>query len=120
MQCKFIKENNEQCDANAMNNSNYCYLHNPEIDEEEKLTVRSKGGKENKIKVFEPLEPMDLKDPQDVVKLIADTVNRVRSGEMDLKVANCIGYLSGHLTKAFEVAQLSQRVELIEKVLATR
>ena len=120
MKCKFIKENNEGCDANAMNNSGYCYLHNPEVDEAEKLIVRSKGGKANKIKVIEPLDPIELNDPKDVVKLLADTINKVRSGELDLRVANCIGYLSGHLTKAFEVTQLSQRVELIERVVLTR
>ena len=120
MKCTFTKENNKSCNANAMRTSKYCYLHNPEISEEEKFNVQSTGGKGNAIKVFEPLESMKIQEPSDVVLLLADTINRVRTGEIDLRVANCIGYLSGHITKALEIADLEKRIEVVERVVLNR
>lgn len=120
MKCTFKKENNDFCNANAMRGAKYCYLHNPEISEEEKFNVQSNGGKGNAIKVFEPLESIKIQEPSDVVLLLADTINKVRVGEMDLRVANCIGYLSGHLIKACEVSNLSQKLDSIERAVAKK
>lgn len=120
MKCTFKKENNERCNANAMKSSKYCYLHNPDIPKEEKFNAQSNGGKGNTIKVFEPLAPIFLDNPGDVVNLLAETINKVRAGEMDLRVANCIGYLSGHITKAFEIAELEKRIEVVERVVLNR
>ncbi|MBI3590136.1 MAG: hypothetical protein HY094_02005 [Candidatus Melainabacteria bacterium] len=103
-----------------MSDSKYCYLHNPDISEEEKLNAQIKGGKGNTIKITEPLEPVAVEKVEDIVKLLADTINRVRSGEMEIKVANCIGYLSGHLTKALEIAELEKRIEVVERVVLNR
>jgi len=116
--CKAIKEDGKKCNAWAMEDSALCFTHNPDT-EEERFLASQKGGQTPK-KNFNTLSPIFLDNPEDVVNLLADTINKVRAGELDIRVANCIGYLSGHLTKVFEVAQLSQRVELIEKVLSTR
>lgn len=120
MKCTLKKENSEPCGANAMKESKYCYLHNPDISEEEKFNAQSNGGKGNSIKVFEPLEPIKIQKPGDVVLLLEDTINRIRAGEMDLKVANCLGYLSGHLTKALEIAEIEKRIEVVERVVLNR
>jgi hypothetical protein len=45
MKCIFIKPNGDQCEANAMTQSDYCYLHNPEISQEDKQLAKVKGGK---------------------------------------------------------------------------
>ena len=63
------------------------------------------------------IPPIPLGGSSDVVNLLADTINKVRAGEMDLRVANCIGYLSGHLVKAFEIAEIERRIEVIERVV---
>ena len=118
MKCKFIKDDETLCNANAMSDSSYCFLHNPDISEEEKQNAQAKGGKGNKIKIMEPLEQVAIEKVEDVVKLLADTINRVRSGELDIKIANCIGYLSGHLTKAMEISELEQRIQTIERAVA--
>ena len=77
-----------------------------------------------KIKFQIITQPLKIKQPGDVVVLLEDTINKVRKlepdGTMDTKTANCIGYLSGQIIKAIEVAELSERVEMIEKVLLSR
>ena len=116
--CTQTKEDGSKCNAWAQAGKNHCLMHDPEMEEERKL-ICQKGGQAIR-RHHDPLPLIELNEPKDVVRLLADTINRVRSGEIDLRVANCIGYLSGHLTKAFEIAQISQRVELIEKVVFTR
>lgn len=118
--CKFIKSNGKQCEAWAMKDSNYCFLHNPDISDKEKKTIQSKGGQANKIKVLKPLPPIKINHSKDIVLLLEDTINKVRGGEMDLKVANCLGYLAGHLIKAIEIAKLEDRIETVERVILER
>ncbi|NQT29591.1 MAG: hypothetical protein HQ596_03370 [Candidatus Saganbacteria bacterium] len=52
------------------------------------------------IKTKKPLSKMRLKKPKHIVLLLADIINRVRFGEIDVKSANCIGALSGHMIRA--------------------
>lgn len=118
MRCEFIKLNKEQCNANAMRNSQFCFTHNPETREAKQEAV-IRGGKSPK-KNYNPLSPVELSDSKSVVSLLSQTINEVRQGEIDLRVANCIGYLSGHLIKALEVSDLEKRVDEIEKIIKER
>jgi len=115
MKCKFIKPDDNQCEANAMENSQYCFSHNPEVSEEKKLAV-IKGGLSPKKNNLDLL-PLEIKNVQDVVNLLEDTINKVRSGKMPVNIANCIGYLSGHLIKALESSEIEERLEELEKIV---
>jgi hypothetical protein len=115
--CIEIKENGETCEAWAMGDSDYCYLHNPEITDEAKREAQIRGGKANKITISEPQEAVDIATSKDVVNLIADTINKVRAGSLDIKIANCIGFLSGHLLKAIETADIEKRVAFVESLV---
>lgn len=42
------------------------------------------------------------------------TINQVRLGELDPKLANCVGYLSGVLLRALEANQLEERISDLE------
>lgn len=115
MQCKFIKPNRERCKANAIENSDFCFSHNPEMREAKRKAV-IKGGKSPK-KNYNPLEPIEIKNNKDVVKLISQVINEVRQGKIEIRVANCIFYGAGQLIKALEIANLEERVEKIEEKL---
>ena len=117
MQCKFIKPDGTQCNANAMSGLDYCYTHNPDISDEEKREAKQRGGQNRAIAISEPLPPLKIAEPNDAVLLIVDTINRVRAGELDIRVANCLGFLTDKLLKAFEVSKLNDRVEIIERVI---
>lgn len=95
----------------------FCFLHNPDISEDEKREAQSKGGKANH-KVQASLAPINLKQTKDVVSLLETTINDLRAGTLDVKVANGVGYLAGQLVKAMEVSELEKRVEGIEKMLS--
>lgn len=113
--CKFIKTDEKQCEAWAMTDSDFCFTHNPDTKEEKQLAV-TKGGKSPK-RNYNPLEPIEIESTKDVVELISQTINEVRLGEINIRVANCIGFLSGHLIKALEVANLEERVAKVERLI---
>ncbi len=53
----------------------------------------------------------------DVKGLLSDTIHQVRTGVIDPKVANCVGYLSGILLKAIEVGDIEERLSAMEAVV---
>ncbi len=114
--CAALKPDGTPCEAWAQTDQELCFVHaNPDGWAE----ANQRGGQAVK-KNSHPLPPLALQQPTEVVTLLADTINRVRAGELDLRVANCIGYLAGHLTRAIETAKLDDRVKTIESILAGR
>ena len=116
--CKAVKNDSSRCDAWAMEGQTYCFTHNPDVKEEREL-ANKRGGLAPKVH-FEPLPEMELKTPEDVVTLIGETINKVRAGEMSTQIGSCIGNLAGQLIKAIELANLEERISIVEKVVFTR
>jgi hypothetical protein len=104
-----------------MSGGEYCYLHSPDISDDEKRASQSKGGANRALMTMPaPLPAMSLTAPNDAIDLLADTINRVRAGELDVRIANCLGVLAGHLLKAFEVSKLNDKVEEITRIVERR
>lgn len=121
MQCHFTKSDGQPCGGYSMTGSDYCFLHNPAIPDEEKRLAQTRGGANRAVlTVAEPLPQVRLETPSDAVMLLADTINRVRAGELDVRIANCIGVLSGHLIKALEVSQLKDKIDIIDTLILAK
>lgn len=104
-----------------MSGASYCFQHNPAVTAEQKRAARSRGGMGRKLIVPGRFLPMKLQTPRDVAALLEETVNWVRAADkLDLKAANTIGFLSGHILKALEASDLEARVDVLEKQLAER
>jgi len=117
MQCKYIKQNGQRCRANSINGSEFCFFHSPEISAEKRKEASSRGGKKNTHRVSTPLKPVSFNKTGDVSKVLAETINLVRSGQIEVNIAKCIGYLSGQLLKAMEVSELENRIEKLEEIV---
>lgn len=118
MKCQ-QKINGKQCGANVLRGSQFCYHHDPKISQEEKRKAQAKGGQNRSQKVSKPLDPMGIVNAGDITFLIADTINQVRVGEMDCRVANTIGYLAGVALKSFEISNIEKRLEKIELLISS-
>jgi len=115
MQCQYKKEDKKQCEAQAIKGSNLCFSHDPsKADEKHEAVV--KGGLSPKKNTLD-LPPVKIQTAKDVVILLEDTANRVRAGEIEIKLANCLGFLSGHLIKAINTADLEGRIQILEQAL---
>jgi len=116
MQCKHIKDNGKQCKANAMDNG-YCYLHNPDISEEEKKMARVRGGENNAVLIGEIMGESKIRTSEDIVDLMESVINKVKQGVLDVRVANTLGYLAGVTQKSIKEVEVESRLKRIEDII---
>ena len=102
-----------------MANKDYCFSHDPDSREKKVLAV-TKGGLTRSVRVDVPLEVIPIATPRDVVILLASTINEVREGRIDPRVANTIGFLAGHLIRALEISEVDRKIEEVHAVLLQR
>lgn len=116
MQCVYIKEDGQQCEANAVSNSDFCFSHSP-VHQEEKALAVQKGGLNRKLYDFYG-EDVELKSPEDIKNLLAETINLVRTGKMPAsQPANSIAYLARCWLDAHAISEMEGRLEAIEEKL---
>jgi hypothetical protein len=113
-QCHHTRPDGRKCKASAMARSGLCFFHDPKRAAD-RLEAQRAGGLRNRA-VSLPLDTPDcnLKDAADVIALLGTTINQVRRGQIDPRIANTIGYLSATLLKAHELGSLEQRVSDLE------
>jgi len=113
--CAQTRANGERCGGFAVIGSAYCFAHDP-AQAEKRDDARRRGGEAGRI---EPLgeSSISLRSLGDVLGLVELTINDVRAGRVDVKVANAVGYLANVAMKAIEGSDLEARLEAIESVL---
>jgi len=112
MKCKYIKPNGEQCQANAVLNSEYCFSHSPEHKDQKALAV-TKGGLGRRL-VQEYGQRIDIKTPEDIRNLLEETINMIRTGQMPCsQPANSIGFLARCWLDANDAAITKAKIDEI-------
>lgn len=117
--CRHVKEDGEQCQAWSMGGSEFCYLHNPEVSEEEKKEAMAKGGKANRPMVKTPLVGITINSTEDILTMIAATLGELRAGQVDGNIAKAVFYGCGCYLKAYEMTSLEARLTSMETKLAS-
>jgi hypothetical protein len=96
-----------------------CYFHaNPNKASE----LGQRGGKAKGPKVAADLVEYvarPLKTVDDVTNLLADTINDLRSGTIDSRLANTVGFLATGMLKALQQGDLEGRLRAMEAVLSS-
>lgn len=116
-QCEFIKDSGERCKAKPVSDSKFCFFHDPNKSEEQKM-ARQKGGYARRSATLPKNMPeFEIKGAEEVVRLLSVTINQVRRGELDPRVANAVGYLSGIILKANEQGEIEKRLKQIEEIV---
>jgi hypothetical protein len=64
-----------------------------------------------------PRSAATVRSLSDVVTLVEETINDVRCGRVDVRVANAVGYLANVALKAIAQSDLETRLEALEAVL---
>jgi hypothetical protein len=72
------------------------------------------------VKVLPSAPDLKLEKAEDAVGLIAQTINQVRRGEIDPKIANSVGYLANLLLRALRETETERRVGAVEEALRLR
>ena len=60
---------------------------------------------------------MKVEDSGDAIALMSQTINQVRKGQIDPRIANSVGFLANILMKAVERDKLETRIEQLEALL---
>jgi hypothetical protein len=115
--CRAKKPDGSSCQAAALPGSEFCFFHDPD-QADERQAARSFGGSRNRMKTLSADAPdVKVESCQDVVRLISETINQVRRGQLDPRVANAIGYLANVLIKAAEQGDMEKRLADLEAVV---
>ena len=116
--CTFRKTDGTICNANAQLATDVCVFHDPTKAEDGQRARRAGGLARSKPAVL----PVDVPDARlgtckDVANLLGESINQIRRGELDPRLANTVGYLSGILLRALEQGVVEERLAKIEAEL---
>lgn len=118
--CRARKPDGVRCKAAALVGSDFCYFHDPE-KAEERREAQAQGGRQGHLKALPPDTPdVRLDSCASAAGLLSETINQVRKGELDPRVANAVGYLANILLKAIEQSDVERRIEDLEALLKNR
>lgn len=118
--CQAPKADGSPCQATPLSGSRFCFFHDPDRANE-RQAGRQAGGRTGRAATLPTdSEFMDIKTSADVVVLLSDTINRVRVGEIDPRVGNCVGYLAGVVMKALEQGEAEERLKALEAAVDNR
>lgn len=120
LHCHHKAQSGQRCKARPLRNGRYCFWHDPSKATARKEAGRT-GGQRGRARTL-PSETADftVSDAASIVELLSRTVNQTLRGEIDPKVANAVGYLSGMILKAREQGEIDERVAKIEEILKIR
>jgi hypothetical protein len=114
--CESRKKNGERCGAA----NGLCVFHDPARVSEGRRARRAGGITRSQAAAVLPSDTPDhpLGDTNQVSVLLADSINRLRRGQLDPRVANGMGYLASILLKALESGRIEERLAHLEAVMS--
>jgi hypothetical protein len=116
--CRFRKKNGAMCSANAQPANGLCVFHDPARAADGRRARKAGGIHRSRAAAVLPVDTPDhsLASPKDVSHLLADSINQLRRGELDPRVANAVGYLSTVLLRVLEQGPLEDRMAKLESM----
>jgi len=98
-----------------LSDDDYCFFHSSK-KAKERAEAQRRGGKKALAEKKRILEESNfqIKNTSDVITLLNETINQVRTGKIEVKIANAVGYLSGICLKALEQGDIEKRLEALE------
>jgi hypothetical protein len=73
------------------------------------------------MKTLDPGVPdVTIRNSGEMVALLVLTINAVRKGTIDPRIANCVGYLAAIAMRAVEQNELEARIRKLESVYENR
>jgi len=120
--CEFRKRNGERCNADAQAGKSLCVFHDPAKASEGRRARRAGGITRSRAAAVLPSSTPDhpLGNTKEVSAFLADSINQLRRGQLDPRVANGMGYLTNVLLRALEQGPLEERLAKIEAALAAK
>lgn len=107
--CAFVLQNGRKCMAHPRKGDTHCAFHRPGAVDALRPS-RQRGGRSTAKKAV----PLDLHSVSEVVVLLGDVINKVRTGKMDPKLGNTLAVLASTLIRALETGAVEARIADLE------
>src|SRR5260370_30432363 len=120
--CSYISKIGASCHAHPDPGKKYGFFHDPE-QKKKPAPARQQAAEihsqESEIKTALPpgLPVIPLQKASDAASLMAETINQLRGGEMDLDAARAIGYLTNLLLRSRKEAALQVAAEPLAETI---
>lgn len=114
-QCQFTKPNREKCNAYAVKNDVFCFAHSQKHKEEYTQAIH-KGGKSLKRSYIDQ-PPILLRNNEDIVYLIEQTINSMRENKISTKTASVTAMYINLALKAIPLAIKDRETARTNKML---
>lgn len=119
-QCEYIKKNGTRCGGYAVTGSEFCINHDPAMKEAKLAAVKKGGASESYQALDLKLPPIEIVGASDVVPVVIQLINELRSGEIPPRIATSVGYLLGIALKALEISDVEKKIETFERIILER
>ena len=113
--CAHVRANGERCRGYAVIGGRFCFAHDPALADK-RADDRRRGGEAGKVAPLAD-SAFAVRSLGDVLALIETTINDVRAGRVDVKVANAVGYLANVAVKVMQQTDIEARLDALESVL---
>ena len=111
-QCIAITKGGERCRGNALDDSEFCFSHSPELAERRREGCSQGGKAKANIIRLEKLMPSRL---HPVYEEIEDVLFAVRKGKVDPKVVHAMAAAAKALVMLLQVAEFEERLASLEQ-----
>ncbi len=113
-QCKGKKADGTRCQATVQAGADYCFFHDPDKAADRK-DASARGGYHSRMKTLPENSPdVEVQSAADIIRLLSETINHVRKGGLDPRIANAIGYLANITLRAIEGGDVEKRLAELE------
>lgn len=116
--CVYQHPSGRQCGGFAVSASAYCFAHDP-ASSQKRDEARRRGGRAGRMASLSGADA-SVRSFADVVTVVEATINDVRAGRLDVKIANAVALLSGVALKAIGQSDLETRLAALEAALEPR
>jgi hypothetical protein len=119
--CQFRRPGNgTRCKANARTNDRFCFFHSPHTVRARNKARRAGGiARSRRVNVLSADgSHKPLRNATEIAEFLSETINEVRVGHLDPRVANAVGYLASVHLKALEQGPIQESLARIEASLA--
>jgi hypothetical protein len=120
LHCRHKGPNGNRCKARPLRGGRYCFWHDPNKSQARKDAGRTGGLQGRRRTLPADIADFSVDSAASVVELLSRTVNQTLRGEVDPKVANAVGYLSGVILRAREQGDIEERIAKIEEALVAQ
>jgi hypothetical protein len=117
--CRFRKQNGQRCGADPQSGKDLCVFHDPARASEGHRARRAGGLRRTRVAAVLAPETPDHppRSTKEVSDLLAESINHLRKGQLDPKVANAVGYLASVLLRSLEQGRIEERLAQLERII---